>query len=647
MPSSPDKLSNAIKTDAEMRQEALSETQEQSNALGFQIIDDYFSQRKEGKLQTKESEEAIVNALNHHPEKEKLVKYLQKTHGIFFETQVNEHGGEGPESFEVISIKGDDNDEFGQEELTYLDTKAQEVLQQFKDDGLLEIVDWGDLKEEWQKEEVKKEIDNEVLKIIRNKIKGGKNIRSIKRKLKNKFNGIFVKAREEVLDMDIAELTHSVNSRTNNVSKLTQIKQETGKKRIETEKRVEKKLKRNEKLKDEVDALNELKKRIPKGRRNLKTWEIELNKLVTEKTEKGGTIISEEIKNSILKKISVAKAKLQSVKTIFTREEEQKLFAQDGGSIEGVDVDLTAASEAGKYAVVFSRIENAGFWTEEEKEKKRQEVAETLGIKLKGRPENASQLKSQMYLMEKAQKEGKVDKETGKPIEFDKEHPIVMNESPKVIVYPFNTGYVCEAIDIENLGQPIRFEFPKGMPDRDLNNQMNRMFIKALFGGNNMSGALEALTGEGREFTGAVKQNMESKAVGDSDMVEVITQMFLGQRVIQGSRFLKINEMKSIRDNMRWLVPDGTFGVFNLTDSDNAQKLMSGLGFGNKGIAKIRMKQAGRIFQGRVGAKTYQLLYDEMHPNDKKSGYEKLRKKVGDDFVDQYFGVLGKEAKIN
>ncbi len=625
-------FAKAIKTNAEAieaKNEALEQTSKDLDTSGLEVLNDYFEKIKKGEIQSSEKESAIKDALNNHPDTEKLVKYLQKEHGILFETKVEEHGGEGPADFKVVSIGGDEDDVFDGEELSYLDTKSQEVLQKIKKEGLLDI-DWTDkeVEETWRRGEIQKIVDKEVQQQLHLFLKKGLNLPTIKKIIRARFKkSIFPNARVEV--------KKNRNLQANAREKVLDDEYVQTNARVEVKEKIdfekekeENRLNKEEAEKDQV--ISALGESMAKGHKSITDWENAVNKLN----------YNEAVKKLVMKTITQAKEKLHAVNSILSPAEQTQL------GIMNLDINLGASSEAEKFASIFQAI-SAGIQDEDRKKELKQKVAEKLGIKLKGRPENASELKSQIYLREKAKKEGKVDEETGEALSFDKEHPIEMNESPKVIVYPSKTGYVCEATEIENLGQPIRFEFPKGMPDADLNDRMNRMFIKALFGSHNMSGALEALTGEGQEFTGAVKQNMESKAVGDSDMVEVITQMFLGQRVIQGSRFLKINEMESISDNMRWLVPDGTFGAFNLTDTDNAQKLMAGLGFGNKGTDKMRMKQAGRLFQGQVGAKTYQLLYDEMHPRDKKSGYEKLREKVGSDFVDQYFGVYGGEDSNN
>ena len=71
------------------------------------------------------SEKAIISALNIHPQTEALTKYFTNKYGVVFEIQRDEHGGEGPEDFEVMSIKGDEDGVFDIEEMT----GAKEVLE--------------------------------------------------------------------------------------------------------------------------------------------------------------------------------------------------------------------------------------------------------------------------------------------------------------------------------------------------------------------------------------------------------------------------------------------------------------------------------------------------------------------------------------
>ena len=48
-----------------------------------------------------------------------------------------------------------------------------------------------------------------------------------------------------------------------------------------------------------------------------------------------------------------------------------------------------------------------------------------------------------------------------------------------------------------------------------------------------------------------------------------------------------------------------------------------------------------------MNQKSFQLLYDTMYPDDKKSGYLRLREKIGEELVDRYFGVYGGEELTN
>jgi hypothetical protein len=62
------------------------------------------------------------------------------------------------------------------------------------------------------------------------------------------------------------------------------------------------------------------------------------------------------------------------------------------------------------------------------------------------------------------------------------------------------------------------------------------------------------------------------------------------------------------------------------------------------------MRTAGNVMRSigsSGGEKSFQLLYDTMYPDDKKSGYLRLREKIGEELVDRYFGVYGGEELTN
>lgn len=328
--------------------------------------------------------------------------------------------------------------------------------------------------------------------------------------------------------------------------------------------------------------------------------------------------------NRAMELIDEHETKLQSLRPLFHPGDEA-IFGQ---IIKSTKLNLSAQNPAEIYTDLFIQIDS-GITNEDRKETLKSSIAEKLGFKYQGRPANANDLKLQIIQRNQAVTKNQKD-ESGETVQFDTNHPIVMSESPQIIIYPKGNEYICEG-KIDGLGtESLKMKFSEKMSNTELNNRMNKLMLNALFSNHQNSGVINALYGTGADI-GGTETNIENKTLGDSAMTEAITEMFLGKSILDGARFIRPDELTSIRDNICWLVPDGDLGVFNTIDPQSAVALMNGLGFETTDQGKANMKRAGQLFQGNTGEKSYQMLYNLMYPDDEGNDYKRLH------------GILGEE----
>ncbi len=324
------------------------------------------------------------------------------------------------------------------------------------------------------------------------------------------------------------------------------------------------------------------------------------------------------IKDKLLPIFNSVLATLSNLQTHFSgNPKAQQAFAN-------ASINLGGSNNSEIYGGVFSAIDGIAS-SDDEKRKLKAEVAEVLGIDLiKGRPSNASMLKSQLYNRKEAADDWKKRVENNEvgadeePVLFDKEHPIVMSTSPSVIIYPRKDGlFQCES-KINHIPEPIHFQFPGDMPSEELNNLVNQQMVRAVFANKGCLGVVNDLLGLGKNYTNTTNKETRQKTFGNDGAMDSIIRTFVGANTTLGGRFLTLNEVDRVDKGIHWLYPNGDFGFFNAVDPAIQIYLVRALGFGSDLKGKDVMDQARESIQGnQLGTPSYKGLYRGMYPKDK------------------------------
>ena len=159
---------------------------------------------------------------------------------------------------------------------------------------------------------------------------------------------------------------------------------------------------------------------------------------------------------------------------------------------------------------------------------------------------------------------------------------------------------------------------------------MNEMLVDAVCRNHGLAGGVQGLLGVS-DGTLGVATDIDSNAVGRTDVTQGFIGMCLGGNTTLGNRFLTGEEMASIGDEMRHFVPDGDFGAFNRMDATSSAQMMHAL-FGTGDSEMLQNMQRAQSFINTGGAETpsYQRLYALMYPDDAANGYARLRGIVGE-----------------
>jgi hypothetical protein len=223
------------------------------------------------------------------------------------------------------------------------------------------------------------------------------------------------------------------------------------------------------------------------------------------------------------------------------------------------------------------------------------------------------------------------------PIPFDEGDPLVLSAgNPRVVAYADPPGsenyrFVGEVDGAHPVAMRRMVPADGAFPAEDINNDMNEMLVDAVCRNHGLAGGVQGLMGLS-DGTLGVATDIDSNALGRSDLTQGFIGMCLGENTTLGNRFLSGEEMSAIGREMRHLAPDGDFGAFNRMDAAASAQVMQAM-FGEGDNEIVRNMARARDFINTGGAETpsYQNLYAQMYPDDAANGYARLRGIIGDD----------------
>ncbi len=223
------------------------------------------------------------------------------------------------------------------------------------------------------------------------------------------------------------------------------------------------------------------------------------------------------------------------------------------------------------------------------------------------------------------------------PIPFEEGDPLVLSEgNPRVVAYPDPPGsdnyrFVGQVDGADPVAMLRNIPRHGAFPASAINNDMNEMLVDGVCRNHGLAGGLQGLLGIS-DGTLGVETDIDSNALGRTDLTQGFIGMCLGENTTLGGRFLTGDEMASIGREMRHLAPDGDFGAFNRMDATAAAQAMQAMfGVGNSEMLQNMNRAQAFINSGGVETPSYQNLYANMYPEDAANGYERLRGIIGDD----------------
>lgn len=354
------------------------------------------------------------------------------------------------------------------------------------------------------------------------------------------------------------------------------------------------------------------------------------------------------------KYIAPHEARLTAMQAVFTSEEIQRVF---GGSLtQTVSLNLRGENNAQIYADVFARID-AGFANDDDRRREvRAAVEVQLGIKAhQSIPKTASEMRDSLnkgYGTEtKTEIQRVQDPVTGEwseqevvvseaPIPFSEAFPFVVSHNPHVVMYPKTPG----ASDYQVKGRvagmgPVETTVeipPTGvLPEASIHVAFNKAFIAANFRNAGLNGMLEHLCGRSDAMFGT-SADVSAGAIGQTDMLQNVLQMFEGEIPDVRSRFMTGAELTGMQPELRHLTIDGDFGGMNQNDPIKVQNMMRALfGASHGEITGNLSRLRGIINSGGAETPSYQASYTKMYPEDAANGYVRLRGIIGENVMAQ------------
>ena len=299
-----------------------------------------------------------------------------------------------------------------------------------------------------------------------------------------------------------------------------------------------------------------------------------------------------EIHQAILSKIQAAEAHVNSLQTLF-RPEEQSLFQSLQAAAK---IDLSASTNAGIYVNIFQRID-AGVADAERREELTTQVAEKLGVEIKGRPHNVNALIRQVEQVEEAG--GLLIDELGETRPLSIGNPISINSH--LSFYSENqTGIGNYVVDAElGAGRHLKIEVPDlgvmkgGNQDRFMR-MINALQTTYAFEQLGFSGLVNRMKDTGTEIGGTVDYDYLTKAFGDHVVAERLSNLVLGgSNGFSRSRFTTSAEINLMLRRLQAIHKEGDARTGNV-DSESGIESLEQLGALRKG--EVDWEQLGDIF---------------------------------------------------
>ena len=360
------------------------------------------------------------------------------------------------------------------------------------------------------------------------------------------------------------------------------------------------------------------------------------------------TDVDAAMREAEVKYIAPHEARLNAIQSVFTPQEVSQVF---GGSLtQTVSLNLRGENNAQIYADVFNRIE-AGITDDTRRRAIRSRIEAQLGIKsTPSIPQNAEEMrdslnkgygtetKTETQTVEEPPGSGNfVEKEvivSEATIPFSEAFPFVVSHDPYVVMFPKTPessdyhvkGRVAGLAPVETT---INIPATGALPEAEIHAAVNKTFIAGNFRNAGLNGALEHLCGRS-DATLGTRADVSQGAIGQTDMLQNVLQMFGGELVDIRSGFLSAGALQGMVPDLRWLTVDGNFGAMNQNDPSKVQNMMMALfGSGHGEITNNLTKARATINSGGAEAPSFQALYKQLYPQDAVNSFERLKGFVG------------------
>ena len=392
-----------------------------------------------------------------------------------------------------------------------------------------------------------------------------------------------------------------------------------------------------------ADIENILKTRVSAG--SIAHYRTEATQII--ETEYEGEAQAQAI-GVLNEQLAVHTARLNAIQSVFTSQEVQQVF---GGSLaQTVSLNLRGENNAQIYADVFARID-AGITDDSRRREIRSRVEAQLGITPQQQvPRNAEEMRDSLkkgYGTETKTENQTVEEPPGSgnfvekevvvsetTIPFSEAFPFVVSHEPYVAMFPKTPESTAYQVEGRVAGMaPVRtvVEIPStgALPEADIHAAINKAFIAGNFRNAGLNGALEHLCGRS-DATLGTSADVSAGAIGQTDMLQNVLQMFGGGLADIRTGFLSAGTLQGMTPDLRWLTVDGDFGAMNQNDPAKVQNMMTALfGASHGEIATNLSKARAVINSGTAEAPSFQALYAAIHPEDAVNGFAGLKAIVG------------------
>lgn len=235
-----------------------------------------------------------------------------------------------------------------------------------------------------------------------------------------------------------------------------------------------------------------------------------------------------------------------------------------------------------------------------------------------------------------------------KPIPFTQADKLMLSQDPAVGIYPDPPGGTHYRVEGEVTGaDPIQFEvdIPKhgAIPEAYIHREFNKALMTANFHNAGLRGAMEYLC-TGVDATMPVSTNTERSAIGQSDVLQKMFEVFHGLNFPLEGRFANQGELQASQNELRWLAINGDLGPTNQINPTQTVALMRAVFGSSQEEIIASLSQAHNVINtGGAETPSIQGLYQAMYPEDAAAGFPRLRRLVGEDGLAQ-LGLSAREA---